>query len=134
VQRRAAELDAPVPAQAMREVVADRIGTALLALGFVGVLASGVASIPLINGETDARNRAARALVTYVQAHAPAQIRANNDQGAVETARLADGYFRSCIPFRDRRRWWCVFIDTNKHPTSVIKDPSSEPISPGELR
>src|SRR5436190_7742666 len=116
-ERRAAAGQTTVPRQAMREVTADRIGTALLALGFVGVLASGLASIPLINGETDARNRAARALVVYVQAHAPAEIRANNDQGAVETARLADGYFRSCIPFRDRRRWWCVFIDTNRKPT-----------------
>jgi hypothetical protein len=134
VERRAGDRARPVPPQAMREVMADRIGTGLLALGFVGVLASGVASIPLINGETDARNRAARALVTYVQARAPAEIRANNNQGAVETERLADGYFRSCIPFRDRRRWWCVFIDTNRHPTRVVKDPSAEPISPDKLR
>ena len=132
-ERRAAAGETTVPRQAMREVTADRIGTALLALGFVGVLASGLASIPLINGETDARNRAARALVAYVRVHAPPEIRANNDQGAVETARLADGYFRSCIPFRDRRRWWCVFIDANKHPTSVVKDPSAEPNAPADF-
>ncbi|MFN2616505.1 MAG: hypothetical protein ABR581_05190 [Thermoleophilaceae bacterium] len=133
VARRSAEGEAQVPPQALREVMADRFGTALLGLGFLGVLASGLASIPLINGETDARNRAARALVTYVHARAPAEIRSNNDQGAVETTRLADGYFRSCIPFRDRRRWWCVFIDANKRPTSVIKDPSSQPNSPQDF-
>jgi hypothetical protein len=133
VERRAAVGDAPVSAQAMREVMTDRIGTALLALGFIGVLASGLASIPLINGETNARNRAARALVTYVKAHAPAEIRANTDQGAVNTARLANGYFRSCIPFRDRRRWWCLFIDTNKRPTRVVKDPSAEPNAPADF-
>ena len=133
VRGRSASDTPSVPDQALREVMADRFGTALLALGFLGVLASGLASIPLINGETDARNRAARALVTYVHARAPAEVRANNDQGAVETARLADGYVRSCIPVRDRRRWWCVFIDANKRPTSVVKDPSAQPNAPKDF-
>jgi hypothetical protein len=120
---------APGPAvsrEALREVTADRVGTVLLVAGFFGVLASGLASIPLINGETDARNRAAKALVNYVNAHAPGEIRRNQDRGAVETARLADGYFRSCIPFDDRKRSYCVFIDVNKHPTRVVKDRSAE--------
>jgi hypothetical protein len=115
-----------VSREALREVTTDRVGTALLVVGFFGVLASGLASIPLINGETNDRNRAARALVDYVQAHAPAEIRRNQDRGAVETARLGDGYFRSCIPFDDRKRSYCVFIDVNKHPTRVKKDPSVE--------
>jgi len=116
----------PVSREALREVTTDRVGTALLALGFVGVLASGLASIPLINGETDDRNRAAMALVSYVVAHAPGEIQRNQDRGAVETARLGDGYFRSCIPFDDRKRSYCVFIDVNKSPTLVRKDPSEE--------
>lgn len=116
----------PVSREALREVTTDRVGTALLAVGFVGVLASGLASIPLINGETDDRNRAARALVSYVEAHAPAEIRRNQDQGAVETVRLGDGYFRSCIPYEDRKRSYCVFIDVNRSPVRVKKDPSEE--------
>ena len=44
----------------------------------------------------------------------------------METARLGDGYFRSCIPFDDRKRSYCVFIDVHKHPTVVRKDPSSQ--------
>jgi hypothetical protein len=119
----------PVPAQAEREVLRDRVGTALLALGFFGVLASGLASIPLINGETDARNRAAHALISYVEAHAPAEIKRNDDQGAVSTSRLADDYFRSCVAFDDRRRYWCVFIDTSGRPTQVVRDPSYLPNS-----
>jgi hypothetical protein len=120
---------APGPAvsrEALREVTTDRVGTALLVLGFFGVLASGLASIPLINGETDDRNRAAKALVSYVQAHAPAEIKRNQDAGAVETARLGDGYFRSCIPFENRKRSYCVFIDVNRSPARVKKDPSQE--------
>ena len=54
------------------------MGTVLLLVGFLGVLASGLASIPVINGETDDRNRAAQALVDYVQLHAPGEIR-NSD-------------------------------------------------------
>lgn len=115
----------PVTGQALREVTADRVGTVLLLVGFLGVLASGLASIPVINGETDDRNRAARALVDYVQLHAPGEIRRNSDQGAVETARLGDGYFRSCIPFDDRDRWYCLLIDVNGR-TRVRKDPSAE--------
>jgi hypothetical protein len=116
----------PVSREALREVTTDRVGTILLLVGFVGVLASGLASIPLITGETDDRNRAARSLVDYVQANAPGEIRRNQDRGAVETARLGDGYFRSCIPFDDRDRWYCVFIDVNKRPAGVRKDPSAE--------
>jgi hypothetical protein len=120
------EHEGPVPARARQEVLRDRLGTGLLAVGFVGVLASGLASIPLINGETDARNRAARALVRYVEAHAPAEIKRNDDQGAVSTSRLADDYFRSCVAFNDRRRYWCVFIDTSGKPTRVVRDPSEQ--------
>jgi hypothetical protein len=126
VKRSQAAPGPPVSEQALREVTTDRVGTALLVVGFFGVLASGLASIPLINGETDDRNQAAKALVGYVEGHAPREIRRNQDRGAVETARLADGYFRSCIPFDDRRRSYCVFIDVNKQPTKVVKDPSAE--------
>jgi hypothetical protein len=126
VRRRQEAPGPPVSPEALREVTTDRIGTALLVLGFFGVLASGLASIPLINGETNDRNRAADALVAYVEAHAPGEIRRNQDRGAVETARLADGYFRSCIPYDDRKRSYCVFINVHKHPTEVKKDPSVE--------
>ena len=126
VRRRQEAPGPPVSPEALREVTTDRIGTALLVLGFFGVLASGFASIPLINGETNDRNRAADALVAYVEAHAPGEIRRNQDRGAVETARLADGYFRSCIPYDDRKRSYCVFINVHKHPTEVKKDPSVE--------
>jgi hypothetical protein len=134
VARRRQQAPGQVSGEGLLELTKDRVGTALLAVGTLGVLASGLASIPLINGETDARNRAAHALVSYVQGHAPAQIRRNNDQGVVETVRLDDGLFRSCIPFDDRRRYYCLVINTNRHPTRVKKDPSQVPNSPQSLR
>ena len=40
--------------------------------------------------------------------------------------RLADGYFRVCVARDDRRRYVCLFVDTNKDPTEVRRDPSAE--------
>jgi hypothetical protein len=47
-----------------------------------------------------------------------------------QTARLADGYFRTCIARDDRRRFWCWFIDANKAPVEVVRDPSALPNRP----
>jgi hypothetical protein len=128
--RQAAEQPGQVSDRALLEVYKDRTGTGLMAVGVVGVLAAGLASIPLLNGETDSRNRANRALVSFVEGHAPAQIKRNNDQGVAQTVRLADGLFRTCIPFDDRHRYYCVFIDTNRRPTSIRLDHSQEPNKP----
>lgn len=127
---RARPVPAGTPPEAFHELRRDRIAVLLVVAGFFGVLAAGLASIPLIAGETDERNRASRALAAYVQGHAPAEIRRNNDQGVVETERLADGYYRSCIPFADRDRHWCVFVDANRTPVEIVKDPSEEPNGP----
>lgn len=134
VERRRAQGPSHVSAEAMLELMKDRTGTVLLGLGTFGVLASGLASIPLINGETDARNRAARALISYVEGHAPGEIKRANDQGLAQTVRQGDGLFRSCIPFDDRHRYYCLVIDANRKPAHVTKDSSAEPNAPSQLR
>ena len=116
-----------VSPQTAREVLQDRVGTVLLATGLVGVIASGLATRPLIVGETEERERAAKALFEYVQHSGNAELRRNND--AAETARLADGYFRTCIPHDDRRRYFCFFVDATKQPVEVVRDPSAQPNS-----
>lgn len=130
VDRRGPRGSGQVSDEALLELTKDRTGTVLLALGTLGVLASGLASIPLINGETDERNQAAEALVSYVQGHAPPEIKRSNDEGVVQTARLGDGLFRSCIPFDDRRRYYCLVIDTNRDPVRVVRDRSAVPNAP----
>jgi hypothetical protein len=115
------------PRDAAREVLLDRVGTGLLLAGLAGVLASGLATRPLIVGETEERQRAASALYDYVQKSGNEELRRNND--AAETARLADGYFRTCIPHDDRRRYFCFFVDANKRPVEIVKDRSAEPNS-----
>lgn len=129
VLRRQRERPGQVSDRALLEVFKDRTGTALLAVGTLGVLAAGLASIPLINGETDARNRADRALISYVDGHAPPDVRQNNNQGVANTRRLGKGLFRTCIPRGNRRSYFCVRINTNHRPTRVVRD-SNDPNPP----
>jgi hypothetical protein len=42
------------------------------------------------------------------------------------TLRLGEGYFRVCVARDDRRRYMCLFVDTNKDPVRVRRDPSNE--------
>ena len=122
-RRPAAEPGAPPKAQ--REVLADRIGTGLLLATVAGVIAAGLAAKLLVVVETEARERAAKELYRYVAANGPAELRRNLD--ASDTARLADGYFRTCIPHDDRKGWTCFFVDARERNTKVIQDPSVIP-------
>jgi hypothetical protein len=122
-RREAAEPGAPPKAQL--EVLSDRIGTGLLVASVFGILAAGLAARPLIVVETDQRERGAKALEDFVNIHGSAELRRNLE--ASDTARLADGYYRSCIPHDDRRHWSCYFIDARKKRTTLIPDPSQLP-------
>jgi hypothetical protein len=122
-RRPAAEPGAPPRAQL--EVLTDRIGTGLLLATVVGVIAAGLAAKPLVVVETEARERAAKELYRHVTAGGTPELRRNVD--ASDTRRLADGYFRTCIPHDDRERWTCFFVDTRRPDTKVIRDPSAIP-------
>jgi hypothetical protein len=75
--------------------------------------------------ETEARERAAKELFRYVATNGPAELRRNVE--ASDTRRLADGYFRTCVPHDDRRGWTCFFVDTRRPDTRLIQDPSAIP-------
>jgi hypothetical protein len=122
-RRPAAEPGAPPRAQL--EVLTDRIGTGLLLATVVGVIAAGLAAKPLVVVETEARERAAEGLLRHVVTQGTPELRRNVD--ASDTRRLADGYFRTCIPHDDRESWTCFFVDTRKPRTQVIEDPSAIP-------
>jgi hypothetical protein len=113
------------PPVAQREVLVDRMGTGLLVASVVGVLAAGLAARPLVVAETDAKERAADAILDVVNNSGNDELMRNKE--TAQTARLGDGYFRTCIAHDDRHRFWCWFIDTTKKPTEVIRDPSALP-------
>ena len=119
-RRPAAEPGAPPMAQL--EVLTDRVGTGLLVASLVGVLAAGLAAWPLVVAETDARERAANAILRLVDNSGNAELIRNKE--TAQTVRLGDGYFRTCIAHDDRRKFWCYFIDANKRPVEAVRDPS----------
>jgi hypothetical protein len=110
------------------EVLTDRIGTGLLVASVAGVLAAGLAARPLVVAETDDRERAADAILRVIDQSGNTELMRNRD--TAQTARLADGYFRTCIAHDDRRHFWCWFLDANKHPVEVVRDPSQLPNRP----
>lgn len=106
-------------------VVVDRGAVALLALGAVGLAASGLATHHLIVADTNATLANAKAVQKWVFLHGTAENRRNID--TANTARLAEGYFRTCIADDARKRYLCLFVDTKKKPAKVTRDPSVLP-------
>jgi hypothetical protein len=38
-----------------------------------------------------------------------------------------DGFFRTCVPFEDPRRQYCMFVDGKRRPPTVIRDRDTRP-------
>jgi hypothetical protein len=110
------------------EVEIDRGGIALLAIGAVGLAASGAATHHLIVSETNATTANARAVEAWVGRYGAATYRRNIE--TANTAKLADNYFRTCIANDTRDRYLCLFVDTKKKPPQVVRDSSAEPNPP----
>jgi hypothetical protein len=120
------------PPQAALEVLTDRLGTGLLVASVAAVLASGLAARPTVVVETEERERAAEAFRAHVQHSGDAELARNLE--ASETIRLADGYFRTCVPRDDRSERVCFFLDASNDPTEIKRDRSTEPNSAYKLR
>jgi hypothetical protein len=108
-------------------VLVDRFGTALLAAGLLGLVAAGLATRPLVVSETEATDANARAVRDYVFDSGNEELIRNIE--TANTIRLSEGYFRTCIARDDRRRNFCVFVDTRKRPVEIVRDSSAEPNS-----
>jgi hypothetical protein len=117
--------DPYAPAKAQFEVLSDRVGTGLLVAGVLGVLAAGLAERPTVIAETDSKEEAAKAIDHYIQNSGDEELIRNEE--TANAARLADGFFRICIAMDDRESYACYLVDTNKDPTSVVRDPSAKP-------
>ena len=113
--------------QAQREVFQDRVATFLLAAGLAAALVSGIANRPAIVSETEATEEVGRQLRDYVARSGDEELHRNLE--TANTIRLSEGYFRVCVARDDRRRHFCLLVDTNAEPTSVRRDPSAEPNS-----
>ena len=112
------------PPQVKREVLQDRVGTALLVAGLGAVLVSGLANRPVTVSETEATEEVGRQLRAYVIRSGNSELHRNLE--TANTRRLGEDYFRVCIARDDRRRHFCLFVDTKKDPAEVKRDPSAE--------
>jgi hypothetical protein len=114
-----------VPHQVRRELVLDRVGTALLVAGLLGVLAAGLGSREVVVSETNATETNAHLIRNYILRSGNPELIRNLETANVK--KLGEGYFRTCIARDDRRRYFCMFVDTKKKPAQLVKDPSAEP-------
>jgi hypothetical protein len=91
----------------------------------VGLLAAGLAARPLVVSPTEETELNAALVREYTLTRGSPEMRRNLD--TANTERLSDGYFRTCIAADDRRRAICVFVDTRRHPPTVVPDPNPAP-------
>jgi hypothetical protein len=106
----------------------DRVAGVLLVLATLGLLVAGLGNQKVVVVAKGAEGRAAVAARAYVMAHAPREVRANFE-GTADTIILTDGrLYRICGAYNDRRRAFCMFVDTtDKHHTVVTYDNDTEP-------
>lgn len=107
------------------EVLADRSATWLLGAGGIALLVTAVAAQPLIVSETDATEENARLVHDYVVANATPEVKRN--LSTANTIRLGEGYFRTCVALDDPTNAYCLFVETNADPASVVEDPNPVP-------
>jgi hypothetical protein len=108
-----------------RVVARDYAGTGLVVLVSAGLLAGGLAHRPKVRErERDLRAQAAAARA-YVLQRAPAPFRGG--LASADTLKLEEDLFRTCVPGRDERRAYCVFVRTDRDPPAVREDANREP-------
>ena len=108
------------------ELLVDRVAVAVLALAAVGLLAAGLGNRKVVVADTDRLERAGIAVRAYVRAHAPPEIKRRVD-AANTHATLEDGFFRTCVPYEDARKQYCMFVDATRDPPSVVPDRDTRP-------
>ena len=120
------------PPRARFEVLADRIGTGLLLATIAGVLAAGLAARPTVVSETEDTERNAKAFRELILQRGDDELIHNLE--TANTVRLGGDFFRTCVARKDRRRYFCAFIDTSTNPPDVDVDGSAEPNSAFKAR
>jgi hypothetical protein len=126
-----AALAPAAPEEVRLDHVRDRTGTVLLVLGCAGVLAAGIGSREVVVSETEATEANARAVRDVVLHTGDPELIRNLETAT--TVRMSDDFFRTCLARDDRRRYFCLFVDTAQDPPRVTRDPSQEPNRPREL-
>jgi hypothetical protein len=104
----------------------DKIASIALVLGTVGLVAAGLGNRKVVVADTDRLARAAAAVKSYVDVHAPPEVRRNIDTLNTHDTQ-EDGFFRMCVAYDDRTRAYCMFVDAKPKPPTVVPDRDSRP-------
>lgn len=108
-----------------KAVAADYAGVTLLVAVTGALVVGGILHRPAVQrAERDLRVQAAAAR-TFLLTAAPPRVRSR--LGAGDTIRLADGFYRTCVPEGRPRRAYCVFVRTSQNPPVVREDPDRTP-------
>ena len=114
-----------IPLSVRTEVLKDRSAAVLLVVATLGLVVAGLGNREVYVTITDAQQDAAVAARAYVETKAPPEISRNVE--AMNRDTLEDDYFRMCVPFDDRTRAWCMFVDTSSEPPRITQDPAQTP-------
>ena len=105
------------------KMIADNYaGTMLVAAVAVLLALAGLAHRPAVVSARDDEAAALASFAAYVRAQGDRDHRAMLADG-VDQIRLGEEVFRSCVPRREPRRWFCVFVNTGQRPAGVTADP-----------
>ena len=129
--RRIAARQGPPPAASFPpanhfEIQVDKIASIALVVATFGLLAAGLGNRKVVVADTDRLARAAATVKSYVDVHAPPEIRRNIDTLNTH-ATQEDGFFRMCVAYDDRTKAYCMFVDAKPKPPTVVPDRDSRP-------
>jgi 4-amino-4-deoxy-L-arabinose transferase-like glycosyltransferase len=107
-----------------RLVAADYAGAWLLSAIAALLVAAGLLHRSDVLAENAREQAVAGAMHDYVISSAPQYGAA---LGAIDAFRLEPDYYRACVPGRDARHWFCLFVSTDQRPPGVTRDTSQAP-------
>jgi hypothetical protein len=106
-----------------RLVATDYAGAWLVSAIAVLIVAGGLVHRSAVRAEEAREAAVARAIHDYVISQAPEYRRG---LGSIDAIRIEPDYYRACVPGRDARHWFCVFVSTDRRPPGIERDSSQE--------
>lgn len=114
------------PAANHVELLTDRVAAVVLVLSTIGLIVAGAGNHKVVVAATVRLANGASAAKAFVDVHAPPEIRRNID--ALNSHELQqDGLFRMCVPYDDRLKAFCMYVDAGRKPPTVKPDGDSRP-------
>jgi hypothetical protein len=107
------------------EITVDHVGTVLMGLATIGLVAAGLGNRRVVVAATDEVEQAGDAARTYVDRYGSDEVKRNFE--TLNTHRFPDGTYRMCVALDDRRRAYCMFVDAHPKEPTVRPDPDQNP-------